>query len=195
MVTALLAIGAVLCALMAMQTARLLLSALWLACCSALVATLLFQLNAPEVAVIELSVGAGLVTVLFVFAVGIAGESRLGGRRTLPVWLAAAFALITVALVGWLLLPAPAPVTITPGAPVLGFTATLWEARAVDVLAQLALIFSGVLGVLGLLADHLPAPKENAAGALESSADGASGHKSIAAPAEVIDMTLEKEPV
>ncbi|RPI91604.1 MAG: DUF4040 domain-containing protein, partial [Chloroflexi bacterium] len=85
MVTAFLAAGAVLCALMAMRTARLLLSALWLACCSALVSTLLFQLNAPEVAVIELSVGAGLVTVLFVFAVGIAGESTLGGRRTLPV--------------------------------------------------------------------------------------------------------------
>jgi uncharacterized MnhB-related membrane protein len=198
LVIALLAAGAVVCALMAMRTPRLLLSALWLACCSALVATLLFQLNAPEVAVIELSVGAGLVTVLFVFAVGIAGEGTLGGRPSLPVWLAAAFALITVVLVGWLLLPAPAPVALAPNTPVLGFTATLWEQRAVDVLAQLALIFSGVLGVLGLLAEHLPVSKESAAEALEAprdGANGANGHKSIAAPGEIIEMPLEKEPV
>jgi uncharacterized MnhB-related membrane protein len=178
---------------MAMRTARLLISALWLACCSALVSTLLFQLNAPEVAVIELSVGAGLVTVLFVFAVGIAGESTLGGSRSLPWWLAAAFALITVALVGWLLLPAPAPAAADPNVPTLSFGATLWETRAVDVLVQLALIFSGVLGVLGLLAERLPVAKESAPETLEIVAEAPNGHKSIPAPAEVIEMTLEKE--
>ncbi|MCC7207523.1 MAG: hypothetical protein IT323_09460 [Anaerolineae bacterium] len=203
LVIALSAAGAVVCALMAMQTARLLLSALWLACCSALVATLLFQLNAPEVAVIELSVGAGLVTVLFVFAVGIAGEGKLGGRRSLPIGLAAGFALIAVMLIGWLLLPAPVPVAVAPDALTLGFTAALWEQRALDVVVQLALIFSGVLGVLGLLADHLPAPKESVMEALETplgSANGHNGHdghngRAIAAPGEVIDMPLEKEPV
>ena len=62
------------CALMAVREERLLISALWLAGTSALAALVMYRLGAPEVAVIELSVGAGLVTVLFVFAINIAGE-------------------------------------------------------------------------------------------------------------------------
>jgi len=49
-------------------------SALWLAGVSALVSIMCYLLGAYAVAVIELSVGAGLVTVLFVFAISIAGE-------------------------------------------------------------------------------------------------------------------------
>ena len=67
-------IGMLLCAVMAVRTQRLLVSALWLAGASALVSLWMYILGAPEVAVIELSVGAGLVTVLFVFAINIAGE-------------------------------------------------------------------------------------------------------------------------
>ena len=44
---------------------------------SASLAALLYALGAHEVAVIELSVGAGLVTVLFVFAINIAGEEPI----------------------------------------------------------------------------------------------------------------------
>jgi len=40
-------------------------------------AVLIYLLGAPEVAVIELSVGSGLVTVLFVFAFSITGETTL----------------------------------------------------------------------------------------------------------------------
>jgi uncharacterized MnhB-related membrane protein len=72
-------VGLLVCAVQAVRVQRLLNSALWLAGASALVALLIYMLGAPEVAVIELSVGAGLVTVLFVFAINIAGEecSRL----------------------------------------------------------------------------------------------------------------------
>ena len=41
-------------------------------------------LGAPEIAVIELSVGAGLVTVLFVFAINLTGEENLDAKRMMP---------------------------------------------------------------------------------------------------------------
>ena len=63
---------------------RLLISALWLAGTSALAALMMYRLGAPEVAVIELSVGAGLVTVLFVFAINIAGEDTPSVRSLVP---------------------------------------------------------------------------------------------------------------
>ncbi len=61
----------------AIRAERLLHSAIWLAGVSALLAIVFYQLGAYQVAVIELSVGAGLVTVLFVFAIGMAGEGRI----------------------------------------------------------------------------------------------------------------------
>ena len=67
-------VGIFICSVNAIHTQKLLNSALWLAGASALISILLFILGAPEVAVIELSVGAGLVTVLFVFAINITGE-------------------------------------------------------------------------------------------------------------------------
>ena len=76
-------IGMLLCAVMAVRTQRLLVSALWLAGASALVSLWMYILGAPEVAVIELSVGAGLVTVLFVFAINVAGEGVAPPARDL----------------------------------------------------------------------------------------------------------------
>ena len=73
-------VGMLLCAAMAIRAQKLLISALWLAGSSALVALWIYILGAPEIAVIELSVGAGLVTVLFVFAINIAGEGGVSPR-------------------------------------------------------------------------------------------------------------------
>ncbi|MDO9122475.1 MAG: NADH-quinone oxidoreductase subunit J, partial [Anaerolineaceae bacterium] len=70
----LISVGILACAILAISAKRLLISAIWLAVTSALVALMLFLLGAPQIAVIELSVGAGLVTVLFVFAINISGE-------------------------------------------------------------------------------------------------------------------------
>ena len=52
------------CAFMAFRAKQLIVSALWLAGCSAILSILMYLLGAFVVAVIELSVGAGLVTVL-----------------------------------------------------------------------------------------------------------------------------------
>ncbi|MBP1633652.1 MAG: putative rane protein [Acidobacteria bacterium] len=137
------------CALQAIRSPRLLMSALWLASASALTALLMYLLGAPEVAVIELSVGAGLVTVLFVFAINIAGEELPDLRALVPKPLAWLVAIGAMALGAWMAMPGlrtPAPALQQPP-----FAVVLWEQRTVDVLLQVVLIIGGVLGVLGLL--------------------------------------------
>ena len=45
----------------------------------------------------------------------------------------------------------PAPAAVAPASTV--FTEVFWQGRGLDVLVQVVLIFSGVLGFLGLLAE------------------------------------------
>lgn len=143
--------GAVGCAIMAIRSARLLVSAIWLAGTSALAALAIYLLGAPEIAVIELSVGAGLVTVLFVFAINIAGEESLDARPVVPRPLAWALAAVPAVLLAGMALArlAPAPEPAAPG----NFSQAFWELRGLDMLVQVALIYAGVLGVLGLLSE------------------------------------------
>jgi uncharacterized MnhB-related membrane protein len=145
-----LAAGAVFCAIQAIRVKRLLTSALWLAGVSVLVSITLYVMGARQVAVIELSVGAGLVTVLFVFAISVAGEDAMDARALLPLPLAWGLVVLSVLLLGWLTLP-----VIGIDAPVAepAFTSVLWQQRGLDVLVQGVLIFAGILGVLGLLTE------------------------------------------
>jgi uncharacterized MnhB-related membrane protein len=147
----LIAVGCLLCALFAIRAQWLLISALWLAGASALVALLLFMMGAPEIAVIELSVGAGLVTVLFVFAINIAGEEIPIKQSIIPRPLAIVLVAAAVGLLGWMILNGRAATAFSPAE--TGFALVLWNERVLDVLLQVLLIFAGVLGVLGLLSD------------------------------------------
>jgi uncharacterized MnhB-related membrane protein len=163
--------GLLVCAVQAVVAKRLLHSALWLAGASALVALEMYLLGAPEVAVIELSVGAGLVTVLFVFAINIAGEEAMSALPIVPKPLAWVLVAVFVFAFGWLtkdILWMQVPVNEP-----LYFKTVLWENRLLDVLLQIVLMFAGVLGVLGLLADIHPSTGEGA---------GQADSKIIAAP-------------
>jgi hypothetical protein len=104
------------------------------------------------VAVIELSVGTGLVTVLFVLAINIAGDNPMGPGWVVPLPLAIGISVLFILVLGWMVLSAlPAPAAATPTATV--FADVFWQGRGLDVLVQVVLIFSGVLGFLGLLAE------------------------------------------
>lgn len=155
----LLVLAAIVCAFEVMHARRLILSTIWLACTSALLATLLYRLGAPQVAVMELSVGAGLVTVLFVFAFSIVGEITQDPTSLVPKPLVWAIGLAVVLLMGWFILPltdSRSPVAMQ------SFTTVLWEQRGLDVLAQIVLIFSGVIGLLGLLSERQVKPSKPA---------------------------------
>ncbi|NDJ76750.1 MAG: hypothetical protein GYB65_10870 [Chloroflexi bacterium] len=148
MLYALLVAGAALCAVQAIRSNQLLSAALWLAGVSALVSIILFNLGAQQVAVVELSVGAGLVTVLFVFAISIAGDDGLSEREFIPNWLAIGIIAAMVLLLGGMIFSTELPdFTASEG----DFTTTLWTDRALDVLVQIVLIFTGVLCIVGLL--------------------------------------------
>ena len=153
-------------AIQAIRAKCLLHSAIWLAGVSALLAIVFYQLGAHQVAVIELSVGAGLVTVLFVFAIGMAGEDQIKLKLLIPKPLLWGLVIAALFLLGWLILPLgreaavlqPDQVTVVANLADTPPTeepiqVVIWEQRGLDVLVQVALIFSGVLGVLGLLAE------------------------------------------
>jgi len=148
----LLSLGAAFCAYRAMISKHLLPSALYLACVSALTTVILYMLGAYEVAVIELSVGAGLVTVLLVYALSVIGEDTFDPASIIPKPFAFLLVAVTAILVGWMAYP----LVSQPAAngDVL-LADVLWKHRALDVWVQVALIFSGVMGVLGLLSEKI----------------------------------------
>lgn len=153
MLHVLIAAATLVCAIQAVRAARLLVSALWLAGTSALVALEMFLLGAPEIAVIELSVGAGLVTVLFVFAINLTGDENLDAKRMMPKPLAWGLLFIAAALLLYFILPEINQ--ITAGQAFGNFTEIFWEDRQLDTLLQILMIFTGVLGVLGLLSEQV----------------------------------------
>jgi uncharacterized MnhB-related membrane protein len=151
-----LGLGASFCAYRAMISKHLLPSALYLAGVSALVTVTLYMLGASEVAVIELSVGAGLVTVLLVYALSVVGEDVSDPTSIIPKPLA----FLLVAGIGGLVIYMTYPLAIQPNANGEVLLAdVLWKQRALDVWVQIALIFSGVMGVLGLLAEKVNQPE------------------------------------
>ncbi len=156
MILGVLMVGIIGCAILAITAKRLLASAIWLAGVSALSATVFYLLGAYEVAVIELSVGVGLVTVLFVFAISIAGDESMDAKSVVPQVLALILALAAVVLLGWMALPEfHTAHTVME----LSSTDILWQQRGLDLLVQVVLIFAGVLSVLGLLSETATHPK------------------------------------
>ncbi|HPW56924.1 MAG: hypothetical protein KA072_04990 [Thermoanaerobaculaceae bacterium] len=130
----------------------LLYSALALAAASVLLSVVLFQFGANIAAVFELSVCAGLITVLFVSTVSLTKdsdqgvESRLPARFLLPMLVV--FAAVAYGGSHWLAsyLTAPAPPVGAPAS----FAEAFWGQRGTDVLGQVAIILAGVLGVLAV---------------------------------------------
>jgi NADH:ubiquinone oxidoreductase subunit 6 (subunit J) len=154
----------------AMRARRLLTSAIWLAGVSALLSVVFFLYGARQVAVIELSVGAGLVTVLFVFAISIAGDDIVDTRPVLPRPLFIGMIFLFALLLGWYILPAsvnPFTAAGTEGT----LNDVLWRQRGLDALVQVVLIFSGVLGLLGLLAEVKPPLEGSAAEEISAGRD------------------------
>ncbi|HNB55259.1 MAG TPA: hypothetical protein PK530_25130, partial [Anaerolineales bacterium] len=141
-----LGVGAAVLAYRAMLAKHLMPATLYLAGVSALVTMTLYMLGAYQVAVIELSVGAGLVTVLLVYALSVIGEDTLDPASIIPKPFAFLLVAAVIALMGWMAYP----LVLHPEASGKTLLAdVLWKQRALDVWIQIGLIFSGVIGVLG----------------------------------------------
>jgi uncharacterized MnhB-related membrane protein len=145
-------LGAVFCAYRAIVSKRILSATIYLACISALVSAVLYLLGAAQVAVMELSVGAGLVTVLLVYAVSVVGDDAMDPPSVVPKPLAFGIVSLIAILLGFMAYPA-LPGYFERGP--MNLSVSLWQSRVLDVWIQIALIFSGVMGVLGLLSEKV----------------------------------------
>lgn len=154
LIDGLLLAGMLLCAVQAIHAKYLLESATWLAGLSALLSLTLYRLGAQTIAVIELSVGAGLVTVLFVFAISIIGENTISMPSRMPVGLMVLLCMCVGVLQSLMVIPLPEPQSAAESAT---FAETLWEQRGLDVAGQMIMIFAGAITMLWLLREDLPA--------------------------------------
>ena len=150
-------LGAIFCAYRAIVAKRILSATIYLACISALVSATLYLLGAAQVAVMELSVGAGLVTVLLVYALSVVGDDAMDPASVIPKPLAFGVVGLVAVILGWMAFPA---VRTTVNTDSIDLASSLWQNRVLDVWIQIALIFSGVMGVLGLLSEKVPGSKE-----------------------------------
>ncbi len=149
--------GAIFCAYRAIVSKKILSATIYLACISALVSAVLYLLGATQVAVMELSVGAGLVTVLLVYAVSVVGDDALDPASVVPKPLAFGMVGLVAILLGFMAFPTVAKNVDTSS---MALSIALWQNRVLDVWIQIALIFSGVMGVLGLLSEKTPGKAE-----------------------------------
>ncbi|CAG0928585.1 NADH-quinone oxidoreductase subunit J [Thermoflexales bacterium] len=160
-----LTVAMLLCAFLAFRARHLIVSALWLAGCSAILSILMYLLGAYWIAVIELSVGAGLVTVLFVFAISIAGDESAEFRSSIPRPIALIISLVSIILLGFMTISS---LIALPPATEATFSEVLWQQRGLDMLVQSGLLFAAVVGILGLLSEaKVPVEEKKTAPAKE----------------------------
>lgn len=168
MIDALIIAALLVCAALAIRSTQILTASIWLGAASAVLSLWLYTMGAPAIAVIELSVGAGLVTVLLVFVIGVTGQATRQERALLPTPLSWALVISSLLLLAGSVLPLTeirAPFVATD------MTTVLWQDRGLDVLLQIVLIFAGALGVLGLMSgEQTSASTPGLAQVLESDA-------------------------
>ena len=144
-------------AILAAFSMELLRAAISLLVCSVGLTLILFNLNAPLAGVFELSVCAGLITVLFINAISLtrplSGEEQT--EKTRDHYKRFAFLPLVVILVGlalWFnreqwasMVPiAKLPVSNEPVGEIL------WGTRGLDLIGQIAILLIGVYGVVVL---------------------------------------------
>jgi len=123
---------------------------------SALLAIIMFAFEASLAAAIELSVCAGLITVIFISAISMTktrteeeNKAREKDRRRrfsfLPVILI--IALCAALFIFWPNLHSMITKPETAGEIISG-SETLWEKRSVDLLGQVIIVLAGVFGIL-----------------------------------------------
>jgi len=122
-----------------------------LAAISAILALVLFRYGANIAGVFELSVCAGLITVLFISTVSLTRNSDRAVENRFPTCFVPLFVLIFTGvayfIIQWLAHALPATVVPQPSGT---FQRVFWEIRSADIYGQVSLILAGVFGILAL---------------------------------------------
>ena len=143
--------GLVLASILAILAKDLIKSAIGLAFASLFLGIIFFRLGAPYAGVFEISVVAGLITVLFMLTIALTkggSDVREAKAATLvfPVFFILV-ALIDIFVMKGLL---PKLLLLQTGAESGSFGDVLWKQRTFDLVGQLAVILAGVFAVLAL---------------------------------------------
>jgi len=144
----------IIAALMVVFSSRLLLAAISLAVTSIMVTLLMFKLNAPLAAVFELSICAGLITVIFIttisFVKPVAEEDLLeNSKRRIKKYIALPIILIIVGVVTKFLIK-PLALALPTVIQETNVANVLWNLRQVDLLGQAIILLVGVFGIVVL---------------------------------------------
>ena len=144
-------IGLVVFSVLAIALKDLLKSAISLAVASLLLGIIFFRMNAPYAGVFEISVVAGLITVLFVLTIALIKSGDEVRESKLVNWVFplvfVAFLVIDALVMKGLLGKVPA---LASGAETGAFGEVLWRGRTLDLIGQIAVILAGVFAVLAL---------------------------------------------
>jgi NADH:ubiquinone oxidoreductase subunit 6 (subunit J) len=131
----------------------LLYAAISLALASIMVSLLLFRYNANLAAVFELSVCAGLVTVLFIAAISLTKDSDRKSESKLPLYFFPLFFILIAGsdffILSWLREKMMNSGQI-PGAEQASFGEFFWGHRGTDIWGQAAVLLAGVFGMLAV---------------------------------------------
>jgi len=146
-------------ALWTAMTRSILRSAIGLALTSVILAIVMFRLNSPLAAVFELSVCAGLISVLFISTISLTQpyttneivermKAMYARFRFLPlILIALGLGLSFISMKPLVNLPAAETVT--------DVRVVLWDLRRIDVIGQILILLTGVFGVVILLKERL----------------------------------------
>ena len=144
-------VGLVLFSVLAILLRDLLKAAVSLAVASLLLGIIFFRMDASYAGVFEISVVAGLITVLFILTIALTNkgeevrESKLA-NLVFPLFFVV-FIIIDALVMKGLLQKIPA----LPSSPESGaFGDVLWKGRTLDLVGQIAVILAGVFSVLAL---------------------------------------------
>jgi NADH:ubiquinone oxidoreductase subunit 6 (subunit J) len=144
-------IGLVLFSVLAILLRDLLKSAISLAAASLLLGIIFFRMNAPYAGVFEISVVAGLITVLFILTIALTNAGDQVRESRVVNWVFplffVAFIIIDALVMKGLLQKIPA---LASGAETGTFGDVLWKGRTFDLIGQIAIILAGVFAVLAL---------------------------------------------
>jgi NADH-quinone oxidoreductase subunit J len=144
-------IGLVVFSALAILLKDLLRSAIALAVSSLLLGIIFFRMGAPYAGVFEISVVAGLITVLFILTIALVHKGDEVRESRLVNWVFplafVVFLVIDALVMKGLIGKVPA---LASGAEPGTFGEVLWKGRTFDLVGQIAVILAGVFAVLAL---------------------------------------------
>jgi len=143
--------GLVLFSVAAVLFRDLLKAAISLAVASLFLGIIFFLMKAPYIGAFEISVVAGLITVLFIVTIAL---TKTGGdvrESKAASWIFPLFFVVFLALDFFVMRGLMGKIPALQGTPEQGaFGEVLWKLRTFDLVGQIGVIFAGVLAVLAL---------------------------------------------